>query len=748
MKKLLLTLTVLLTVTNAMAQQAVIQLKNGDTKYYNTTKINSIDMSEDMSTVIVNGKDSEPDVFEGNVSTISFYKNTIPNNKLNITEARGWFETVFVKWTPLANMKSYNVYVKGGQYNDFTPVDRQLVRNYGSYGRADVVGLKPGTYDLKVVPVNGDGQEDTDKGSSVTGLEVRAYDRSGFAHLNCQGVGAYNDDGTLKPDAQVLYVTKHNFNTVTMELTTNAKKGTRETFTGLGKIFAAKQKGEDKTPIAVRIIGEIDYQSTDKEQRLSDEDGLQLKGKDTTTEMYITLEGIGDDATLNGFGMTFYNGTSVEMRNLAVINFKDDGVQLKGTQHAWIHHMDFFYGNAGSAADQAKGDGSLDVKDDARYCTFAYNHFWDSGKTSLCGMKSETGPNYLCYHHNWFDHSDSRHPRVRSMSVHVWNNYYDGVAKIGVGAVKGANIFVESNYFRNSKNPMLISEQGTDGRNGFADDHDGGMIKAYGNTLTGKSLTTFIPHTKNTTEFDAYVAETRDEQVPATYKSVVGNYTYNNFDTDASLMYAYKPDAANDVPTIVTGWYGAGRLAHGDLQWTFSEDDDAKDAIDSALKAKVTGYKSTLVGFFGDEETQPDTPDNPDNPENPDNPDTPTEGTITATFDGAPSNSMFTVSGDYGDGKITWNGTYLKRGVKLNSKGSITFTSALNYDMTIVMGTAKSGRDVKLNGEKTTVSGTENADGKYYELEKIRVQAGTEYVITKGSAEGLVMVIVLDPVTE
>ena len=68
--------------------------------------------------------------------------------------------------------------------------------------------------------------------------------------------------------------------------------------------------------------------------------------------------------------------------------------------------------------------------------------------------------------------------------------------------------------------------------------------------------------------------------------------------------------------------------------------------------------------------------------------------------------------------------------------------------MTIVMGTAKSGRDVKLNGEKTTVSGTENADGKYYELEKIRVQAGTEYVITKGSAEGLVMVIVLDPVTE
>ena len=49
----------------------------------------------------------------------------------------------------------------------------------------------------------------------------------------------------------------------------------------------------------------------------------------------------------------------------------------------------------------------------------------------LCGMKSESGPNYITYHHNWFDHSDSRHARVRTMSVHMYNNYYDGNAKYG-----------------------------------------------------------------------------------------------------------------------------------------------------------------------------------------------------------------------------------------------------------------------------------------------------------------------------
>jgi uncharacterized protein (UPF0333 family) len=107
---------------------------------------------------------------------------------------------------------------------------------------------------------------------------------------------------------------------------------------------------------------------------------------------------------------------------------------------------------------------------------------------------------------------------------------------------------------------------------------------------------------------------------------------------------------------------------------------------------------------------------------------------------------MFTVGGDYGDGKITYAGTYYKKGVKLNSKGSVTFTPAKNYNMTLVLATAKAATDVKINGDKTTVSGTTNADGAYYELAPIAITAGTEYVITKGSAESLLMVIKLEPV--
>lgn len=710
MKKTLLTLATIISMMTANGQQAdefnkaILTLNDNSTRTYNTAEIAAINISE-------NGKVTVgSDVFEGNVRSISFKKKAaqtdtqpgdIINGDLQITEAKGWLETAYAKWNLLEGAKSYAVYVKGGQYSSFTKIDQQLVRNYGTYGRADVVGLKAGTYELKVIPVNSNNQEEEAKGSTVTNLTVKNYDRAGFAHKGLSGIGGYNDDGTLKSNAKVLYVTKNNFNTVSLEMITDAKKGTKQTFTGLGKIFGAKQKGTDDTPIVVRIIGEIKYANTDSEQRQSDEDGLQLKGNKAETEMNVTLEGIGDDACFNGFGMTFYNGTGVEMRNLAILNFTDDGIQLKGTQHAWIHHNDFFYGNAGSAADQKKGDGSLDVKDDSRYCTFSYNHFWDSGKTSLCGMKSESGPNYLCYHHNWFDHSDSRHPRVRTMSVHIWNNYYDGIAKLGACAVKGANLFVEANYFRNSKNPMMISEQGTDGRNGFADDHEGGMIKAFGNILTGKSLTTFIPHTQNATEFDAYVAQKRDEQVPSSYKCVVGNHCYDNFDTDASLMYTYTPDEASRVPDIVTGWYGAGRMNHGDLHWTFSENDDTKDAINAELKTKVTNYQTTLVGIFGDESSQPAVDPTPG-----DDPTPSVEGTVLCTFTGsAPSSSLFTVSGNYSTSKgtATVDGQTLSTCLKMESSTSVKFKLSKKMIMTLYFRDTETA-SIKIDGTKYTDS--------------------------------------------
>lgn len=323
----------------------------------------------------------------------------------------------------------------------------------------------------------------------------------------------------------------------------------------------------------------------------------------------VTLEGVGEDATVNGWGILVRSATNVEISNIGVMLFPDDGISLDtDNTNIWVHNCDIFYGTADSDADQAKGDGSIDVKSDSKYVTLSYNHFWDSGKSSLCGMTSESGDNYITYHHNWFDHSDSRHPRVRTMSVHVYNNYYDGNSKYGVGATMGSSVFVENNYFRNCKYPMLISMQGSDiatGTGTFSSE-DGGMIKAYGNYMVGQ--TAFVSYQEDSTEFDAYVATSRSEQVPSTVVTSQGGTSYNNFDTDSSIMYDYTPDDVEDVPEIVMA--NAGRLNGGDVDFTFDDDDDTDYSVNTELMAVLTSYSSSVIAIgsgFTDSTEEPDT---------------------------------------------------------------------------------------------------------------------------------------------
>jgi pectate lyase len=753
--------------------QAVLTLKDKGVKYYNTADLTDISFDGNRVTVNVPGGSF---TYNGNVSNIAFVKATNsgggdepgggegdivnPEGAVQLTEARGWQESAFVTFNLLDGAKSYHVYVKGGQYSDYTKIDDQLVRNYGSYGRADVVGLKAGTYSMKVVAVNANGEEVASTANEATGMQVRNYPREGFAFMGGYMPGAYNSDGTLKSGAKVFYVTKNTAKTITTTVVTTNKGGTTEC-TGLQAIIAGYEKGFDTTPITFRFIGLVTKNDLDAVG--SKEEGIQVKGKKADSEMNMTFEGIGNDATIKGFGFLVRNAKGVEFRNIGIMRCLDDGLSLDtDNSNIWIHHNDFFYGPNGGG-DHAKGDGSCDVKSDSKYVTVSYNRFWDTGKTNMFGMKSESGPNYISYDHNWFDHSDSRHPRVRTMSVHVWNNFFDNVAKYGVGATSGASVFVENNYFLKTKKPILSSLQGTDGLgSGTFSGEDGGMIKAYGNYFdrTAAHFSYYTQKNPSAKGYDAYETATRDEQVPATEKTLVGGTTYNNFDTDGALMYSYTADAAADVPGIVKGFYGAGRLEHGDFTYTFSDNvgnDNTDSAYDAVLGGLLDNYQSTLVGIFGDESSssgdQPGGGDEPGGGDQPGGGDEPGGGevsgeTIVCSFDGAPSNAMFSVGGSYGDGKITYEGTYYKKGAKLDSKGSVTFTPTQNYNMTLVLATGKTGRDVKLNGEKTTVGGTENTEGAYYEMEPIAITKGTQYVITKGSAESLLMIIKLVPITE
>lgn len=680
---------------NSKVNQMYVTTKSGDVKYYNTADLTSVKFEGDKA-IIAPKSGSENDEYNASVQAIRFAKKADqgesgdidnPAGVIQITEAKGWQESAYLKWAPFEGASSYNVYV------DDKKIDAQLVRQYKSYYRADVLGLKEGTYSVKVVPVNAEGKEIAGA-NTASNLVVKSYNREGFAHFKYAGVGAYNNDGTLKAGAKVLYITAKTAKTVS----TTVNTGKLETITGLQSIIDAYSKGKDKTPIAFRIIGKVNL--SDLDHISSSAEGLQIKG----AMMNMTFEGVGDDATVYGFGFLLREAESVEFRNFAIMRCLDDAMSLDtDNSHVWIHNMDLFYGKKGGAADQAKGDGTVDIKGDSQYITVAYNRFWDNGKASMCGMKSETGENWITYHHNWFDHSDSRMARVRTMSVHMYNNYYQHNDVYGIGATSGSSIFMESNYFDAVKRPIMSSLQGTDAKgDGTFSGEKGGLIKAYGNVFANKPANfSYIPYAENNTSFDAYEVSNPSEQVPTSVKTLVGGTSYNNFDTNSSLMYAYAADKAEDVPSIVEGFYGAGRLNHGDIDFVIPDETVVTNGHQQpwpALASILDAYTSGVVKVFGESNATGEGGSTEGGSTV-----TPIEGTVLVTFtDSKPSSSIVTVSGNYATNKgtATIDGTSYSTCVKMESATNISVTVDKKVTMTLYFSSADTKTNAKIDGKK------------------------------------------------
>lgn len=545
---------------------------------------------------------------------------------ISLKAAEGWLETAWTEWYVMGGVTDYNAYVSEAGSDEWTQLDKELIRSYGNYGRADALGLKAGVYRMKIVPIVG-GNEAPDEGLETGDLTVMPHDRSGYAHFGrdtdglYEGVGAYRNDGTLKDDAIVLYVSSQNAKTITVTWPYTADK--EKTYTGLYGIIEGYRKclyaGGMNRPLVIRLIGTV---TADDMDRLRFGQGLDIKGEEGYSEFPFTLEGVGDDATIYGFGVQFSNVTGVELRNIGIMLCKDDAVEMnKHNSHIWVHNLDIFYGQVGSDADQVKGDGSIDIKY-SRYCTVAYNHFFDNGKCCLIDPSksygSETPADFLTYHHNWFDHADSRLPRCRhGNAFHVYNNYYDGNGEYGVGLASNACAFVEGNYFRNCRYPIINSGQGTDknlvdakqSNKGLLSGEDGGVCKFWNNHVEGAR--SFITQKDNygSNLYDAYEVDSRDEVIPETVKALKAELVktptvYSNFDTTPGMIYDVTPDEPEDVPEIVTGTYGAGRCQKGDFSWHFDNaTEDANTDVITALKAALTAYRSSRLDAFTGEES-------------------------------------------------------------------------------------------------------------------------------------------------
>ena len=186
-----------------------------------------------------------------------------------------------------------------------------------------------------------------------------------------------------------------------------------------------------------------------------------------------TIVGLGSTARLVGGGLNIGLPISdavtsppanavhnIIIRNLSISGASDDLINVQMfSHHIWIDHNDLSDG----------GDGALDIKRGSDLLTVSWNRFHDHDKTTLVGHDDANGAQdagrlRVTYHHNFFDRSDQRNPRVRfSPLVHVYNNYYFDNS-YGIASTNESGLFVEGNYFYSVNNPGRVEFSGPLGR--------------------------------------------------------------------------------------------------------------------------------------------------------------------------------------------------------------------------------------------------------------------------------------------
>jgi pectate lyase len=152
---------------------------------------------------------------------------------------------------------------------------------------------------------------------------------------------------------------------------------------------------------------------------------------------------------------------NVIIRNLIFTGTPDDAINVQMfAHHVWIDHCDLSNGF----------DGLIDIKRGADYITVSWNHTHNHVKNMLLGHSDTNGAQDIgrlkvTYHHNWFNDTPQRNPRVRfGEPVHVFNNYYFSNSDVGVACQANAGCMVEGNYFEDVEEPMTIHYAGPTGR--------------------------------------------------------------------------------------------------------------------------------------------------------------------------------------------------------------------------------------------------------------------------------------------
>ena len=656
----------------------------------------------------------------------------------------GWYEALYAEWSDsnpdsssvkvgykLSSASSYT-YLSGDDYT-------YLIRPDGSNGRVDIPGLRAGTYDIQVTASNGTVYE-------KTGIEVYAHDRSGYAHFNNdEGVGAYNDDGTPKANAIIVYVTDSNKNSVTIpgygNQTISYTKSTGATWTrdtaGIGDIlnnnytFIKQVTVTDNHPLIIRFIGTVNppenltpYGAKDDALGGSTSDnGYLAICKDSRN---ITLEGVGDDAVIEGWGFTFSKSSTAdattdknfEVSNLTFQNYPEDGLAFQGhdsntigIRRCWVHNNNFYpgYCKNPTESDKAEGDGSCDFKR-GYYYTNSYNYYADCHKTNLIGSGTADDQNYSTFHHNWYKNVQSRQPLAANGVMHIYSTYFQSASSVAVDCRGSNSAFLEENYYDKCKN-YYKSRNNTCIAKSYNEVFNGGSIGSMKGTRTVASS-----RTQSAIKDNGYAFLDGSSNKDWDMNSAQFYYNSSSKKSDVQVL-----TPAADVPTFVKAHAGTLKAISnaGTTPGEVVETTTTKTET-TTKKTEATTEATTKAPTGGDGTTETTTT-------------APVvSGGYSHSFDAGTSSSFYTITGSLSEskGEVEYAGDLITQCLKMESATNISFNAPAAGTLTLVFGgsTAAGEKRVKVDGNVYTT----DANG----IATISLGAGS-HTITKGDAINL-----------
>ncbi len=361
---------------------------------------------------------------------------------------------------------TYEVYYrpKDATDYDYVKLESELMLADSNTLNCYILGITQGTYKVKIEAHSIAGSETFS--IALTNIEVSAQDRSGFAHFGAvNGVGAYNNDGTVKSGAKIIYVTNENKNTVTCEIN-------GQIYTGLVNILQAQYKSS--TPMLIRVIGKIttnQWNYKNVEPRLADgsnatddffENTFSAEYGENLANLIVKIKGNGGGAKTYNYKTTPEGLTDVRLTNSGTKETTYKGTDFPALKGKATFDDDSYYNML-----EVKGSSNITIEGvgaDAEFFQFgigfeecsnieikniAFTAYPEDALNFMGGDRAD-----LASYGRYWIHNCTFNRGYNAWDVSGERDKYAGDGSVDFNNI--SNLTLSYNYFNNSKKSMLF----------------------------------------------------------------------------------------------------------------------------------------------------------------------------------------------------------------------------------------------------------------------------------------------------